>query len=108
MASVKSFEECAEICKSIPPSLLIVQRFVHESGDGLRFVRLLKSDSSISHIPIIVGWADVSRDNSEHGYEEAFEAGANACFGRVFDIADVLRQIEELLDNPTATGIVDT
>jgi DNA-binding response OmpR family regulator len=107
MNSVKSFEECVKVCKNESPTLLIVRSFVNEPRDGLEFIRKLRPDSTISYFPIIVGWADITHDEAKEGFQEAFEAGANAYFGRVFDIADVLKEIELLLKDPMATGIID-
>ena len=105
--SVRSFEQCFEVCRSEPPDLLIVRSFVNEPRDGLEFIRKIRLDSSISYFPIVVAWADVPRDHTGEGYQEAFEAGANAYFGRVFDITDVKQEIELLLRDPMATGIMD-
>ena len=107
MESVKSFDECAEFCKNKPPVLLIMRSFLDEPRDGLDFIRKTRTDSSISYFPIIMGWADITHQEKEQGYQEAFDAGANACFGRVFDITDVLEEIKILFNDPTATNVMD-
>jgi DNA-binding response OmpR family regulator len=107
MESVKSFDECVEFCKNKLPALLIMRSFVNEPKDGLDFIRKIRMDSSISYFPIIMGWADFTYKTTEQGYQEAFEAGANACFGRVFDITEVLEEVEILFNDPTATHVMD-
>jgi len=111
--SVKSFDECIESCEGNAPILLVIQRFINDFGfindlgDGLEFVRKIRSHPNISYFPIIVGWADFPQKDKKQGYGEAFEAGANACFGSVFDTTDVLEQIRLLHNNPMITGLAD-
>jgi len=107
MQSFKSFDECVESCKNQRPTLLIIRSFVNEPRDGLEFIRKIRLDSSIPYFPIIVGWADFADYNKEREQQETFASGANAYFGRVFDITDVLKEIEILLNNPRAMRIVD-
>ncbi len=107
MQSVKSFDECAESCKNQRPALLIIRSFVNEPRDGLEFIRKIRLNSSVPYLPIVVGWADFADYNKQQEQKETFASGANAYFGRVFDITDVLREIEMLFNNPKATGIVD-
>ena len=56
-------------------------------------------------MPIIMGWADIfphgQNQGWEVGYQQAFDAGANACFGRVFDPTDVLEQVKQLMADRT-------
>jgi CheY-like chemotaxis protein len=105
--SVKSFDECVDVCKTDPPTVLIIRSSVNEPRDGLAFLHRLRLDSSISYFPIIVGLAHFNYDIIEHAQKEAFDAGANACFGYPFDITDVLEEIKVLFNDPTAQGIVD-
>jgi CheY-like chemotaxis protein len=107
MQSVKSFDECIESCKNQQPKLLIVRSFVNEPRDGLGFIRKIRLDSSVPYFPIMVGWADFADYNKQREQQETFASGANAYFGRVFDITDVLREIDMLLNNPKATEIID-
>ena len=106
---VKSFDECVEKCKSKTPILLIIQRFMegYSISIGLEYVRKIRENTKINYFPIIVGWADFSHTDKKLGYHEAFEAGANACFGRVFDITEILEQVKLLHANPSLTGLVD-
>jgi hypothetical protein len=54
-----------------------------------------------------MGHVDPPSSRQEEVYQNIYNAGANACFGRVYDITDVLELIEILLKNPTATGLMD-
>lgn len=105
----KSFDDCFEICKNQPPTVLMIHRCIHNPNDGLDFIRKIRSCSDIPYFPVIVGWADYpfNRGEKHRHYEVAFEAGANACFGAVFDTTDVLRQVETLAANPEAKGLID-
>jgi CheY-like chemotaxis protein len=105
--SVKSFHECVKFYESNPPSLLIMRSFIDEPRDGLEFIQRIRQESGISYFPIIVGWADFSYEKREQGYQEFFAAGANACFGSVYDITDVFEEIEVLLKDPRATHLMD-
>jgi DNA-binding response OmpR family regulator len=107
MESVGSFDACLESCMSRPPILLIINRSGNWPNDGLEHIRRIRSHPAISYFPIIMGQADLGLLGKERGYQEAFEAGANACFGQVFDIANVLALVKRLIDHPAATGLWD-
>jgi DNA-binding response OmpR family regulator len=105
--SVNSFEECLEFCSKTPPSVLIIDRSPFQSGNVLSFVREIRSNSNISYFPIIVGGTNFTINKKADGYTEVFAAGANACFGHVFDITDVLEQVNTLIEDPTTKELVD-
>jgi hypothetical protein len=107
MENVESFDACLESCMSRPPILLIINRSLSWPNDGLEHIRSIRSHPAISYFPIIMGQADLGLPGKERGYREGFEAGANACFGQVFDVTDVLALIKRLIDSPTATGLWD-
>ncbi len=109
---VCSVEEGLQVCRTDPPDLLITLRLVQESEDGLRLCRQVREFSAqLSTLPIIMGWADIfphgQNQDWEAGYQQAFDAGANACFGRVFDITDVLEQVKLLIADRTLTHLID-
>lgn len=109
---VCSTEEGLRVCLTNPPDVLITLRRVQESEDGLHLCQQLrKSSTSLSALPIIMGWADISPYTENRGweamYQQAFDAGANACFGRVFDITDVLEQVGLLMADQTLTHLID-
>jgi hypothetical protein len=59
-----------------------------------------------------MGWADVaSSDGQNQGwevaYQQVFNVGANACFGRVFDITNVLEQVRLLMADRSLTHLID-
>lgn len=88
------------------PDAIVIKRFVHLQDDGIDFCRQIRQDESNSRIPLIVGWADIRRD-SFGTFEEAYLAGANGCFGRVYDIVGVFKMIDILLENPTLSRLAD-
>ncbi len=109
---VTSIEEGLHICLTAPPGLLIVLRCIEQMDDGLRLCQQVRTAAAeLAKMPIILGWADMFRNvenqNWETDYQQAFDAGANACFGRVYDITDVLEQVNLLLTDPTLTQLVD-
>jgi len=109
---VCSVEEGLQVCLTDPPDLLITLRLIRTSEDGLRLCQQLRESSTrLSTLPIIIGWADIfphdPNQDWEAAYQQAFDAGANACFGRVFDITDVLEQVRLLLADRTLTHLID-
>jgi DNA-binding response OmpR family regulator len=105
--SVNSIDECVEFCSKTPPAILIINRSPFQSGNVLSFVKEIRSNPSISYFPIIIGGANFTSDRRVNGYHEGFAAGANACFGHVFDITDVLEQVKILIEDPTTKELVD-
>ena len=86
-----------------PPTVAIVKRSLDTIDDGLAFCRAIRADYQLQRLPLIVGWADMPRQP----FEPAYEAGANGCFGRVFDIGGVFTMVERLAQDPTQTQLVD-
>ncbi len=109
---VCSTEVGLQVCLTDPPDLLITLRLIKTSEDGLRLCQQLRESSTrLATLPIIMGWADIFPHGQAQGweaaYQQAFDAGANACFGRVFDITDVLEQVKLLLADRTLTHLID-
>lgn len=109
---VCSVEEGLQVCLTDPPDLLITLRLVQKPEDGLRLCQQLRaSTDKLSTLPIIMGWADMFRYGQDQGwdadYQQAFDAGANACFGRVFDVTDILELVELLMIDRTLTHLID-
>ena len=104
---VESPDECVEACKKIPPHVLVLCCSPHQPSNVLSFIHLLRSDSTIPYIPIIVGYANFAKNEKEAGHHAIFRAGANACFGHPFDLEDILQQVEILIEDPTKTNLVD-
>lgn len=105
--SASSAEACLEACLRRPPLLLVVYRSVNRPDDGLELVRDIRSRSALPGIPVILGAADLGLVGKDRGYRQAFAAGANACFGQVFDISQVWAQIKTLINDPQAMGLMD-
>jgi CheY-like chemotaxis protein len=85
------------------PMVLIVDRSVETMDDGLAFCTMLRTQPTYATLPIIIGYADLGGKR----FAEAYAVGANGCFGRVFDIAGIIRMIETVATNPSATGLYD-
>ena len=98
-----TFEAARELWKLTLPAVAIIKRSLSVTDDGLDFCAALRSDELTSRLPVIIGWADMSGQT----FAEAYQVGANGCFGRVFDISGVFRMVELLADDPIRTGLVD-
>jgi CheY-like chemotaxis protein len=85
------------------PDVVVVKRVVFSQDDGLDLCQQLRQDERYSKLPLIVGWADI-RGNS---FDEAYSAGANGCFGRVYDIIGIFQMIDNLLEDPTLDRLAD-
>lgn len=86
---------------------MITCRLLLQPDMTLDLIQRLRSNSRIPYIPIIVGSAGFTRSEKESGYQEIFQAGANACFGYPFDVKDILEQVKVLARNPSVTHLVD-
>jgi len=96
-----------EHLKSNQPDVIIVKRYIHLQDDGIDFCKQIRHNERYSKIPLIVGWADIRGGGPFGTFEEAYLAGANGCFGRVYDIAGVFQMIDSLLENPTLEKLAD-
>ena len=105
--SVRTCDEGIAACLRQPPDILIVPRVIEHQNKGIEFCQRVRAISNLPRFPIIVGYADIGHSKWQEAYQQAYDAGANACFGRVFDITDVLEEITLLLANPTITNVVD-
>ena len=100
---VTTFDAAYEGWLQQAPAIAIIKRSLQRDNDGLAFCTALRADAQLKALPIIIGWADMTG----HSFEEAYAAGANGCFGRVFDIGGVFTMIERLVGEPTCTYLVD-
>lgn len=75
--------------KDNQPNVVIVKRTVLSQDDGLVLCRQIRQDEHNSKNPLIAGWADIRGT-----FEEAYLAGANGCFGRVYNIVGVFQMID--------------
>jgi len=111
VTTISSLDECVKACIHDLPMLLIIQRSINEMGiinvlgDGLHLVRKLRALANMPYVPIMVGWVDFPIINRPPKQYDVFDAGANACFPAVFDVRVLLGQINDLLKNPTLTGL---
>lgn len=102
-----SFNEGFVLCNQNRPDLLMMPHYKIGLENGLDFCRKLRSDIAFGKLPIIIGFIDHTPREWRQAYEPAFVAGANACFGRVFDISDVIEQVRLLITDPTLTNLPD-
>src|SRR5688572_1292028 len=81
--SADSFETGFATCLHQPPDILIIPRTLSNQDDGLEFCQRIRTTSTLSQNPIIVGYADLApeRLKRDDAYQQVHEAGANACFG---------------------------
>ena len=105
--NINSYEQCFDSCVTNPSHVLITDCSFSQPNIVLEFIRKFRAHPHISYIPIIVGNANFADNKEEYGYVEFFRAGANACFGHVFDIEEVLKQIKILIDKPTTKNLID-
>jgi CheY-like chemotaxis protein len=103
LQSFTSFPDAKDHWRQHPPTVAIIKRWLTSADDGLVFCRAIRADGDLRHLPVIVGWADMQ----QQPFEEAYVAGANGCFGRVFDIAGVFAMVELLAYNPAETHLFD-
>ena len=95
------------IIKNDPPDLLIIPRRGERENDGFEFCQQLRINSEIPRFPVIVGWADELDLSPRECIQQVFEIGANACFGRVFDISDIVPLVNMLLEDPSLNKLAD-
>jgi CheY-like chemotaxis protein len=103
--SARSYDEALLACQRRPPDILILLRFMQQHQgieDGIEFRRHLPEWPNLPRFPIIVGYVE-----GASARQKVFDAGANGCFGRVFDPNDVLEEVKILLAAPTTTHLVD-
>jgi DNA-binding response OmpR family regulator len=79
-------------CIRHPPDLLIVEHHGVIRLNGLAICRRLRSEIGLHTLPIIM-----FKIIREEYYDEAFSAGASACFGYPYDIEQILVQLRTLL-----------
>lgn len=104
---IQSYAEAFAACVAQAPDILIIGLLPFSPDEALGLCRELRTTITNLRFPIIMGHVDPPSSRQEEVYQNIYNAGANACFGRVYDITDVLELIEILLKNPTATGLMD-
>jgi CheY-like chemotaxis protein len=62
--------------------------------DGLELIRRIRADARYSQMPIIV----ISGDTDPRTPDRAFDAGADAFFGKPYSPAQVTQKLEQLLN----------
>ena len=102
-----SCDEGLKIITNEYPDLLIILRSVKDENDGFEFCKKIRANSNIPRFPIIIAGADELDLNPQQCIQKTFEIGANACFGRVFDISDIIPLVNTLLENPALTKLAD-
>ena len=85
---------------------------IKHPNDGLTLCQQLRnSPVPLATMPIIMGWADIVPHGADSNWkvvcQQVFEAGANACLGRVYNPVDLLELVELLLADPTKTHLMD-
>ncbi len=103
---IKSYAEAFTACMALPPDILILGLLPILQDEALELCRKLRATLTMPRFPIIMGHVGIS-PHREEAYQKIYDAGVNACFGRVYDITDVLNLIATLLADPTATGLMD-
>ncbi len=100
--AVSAQAECFAICEKFHPDILILSRFIND--EDFQLLNSIRGNENIPYIPIVV---QVYKIKDEKWVQRIFTAGANACYGGVFDIGDLIQIVDQLLENPKTTGIVD-
>lgn len=106
---VSSVEETLEQLSTNNYDIIITLRDVMFLDDGIELCRAIRTETKFKHTstPIIIGWIDVGRNSYYEGSKLSILAGANGCFGRVFDMNGVKQMVDTLLDDPTVTDLHD-
>ena len=105
--SVVSDEKCFELCAINPPHVLLINCSFSQPNITLEFVRKFRSYPKIPYVPIVVGNVNFADRKEEDGHMAFFKVGVNACFGHVFDVEDVLKQVKLLIEKPKTVNLVD-
>lgn len=100
-----SLDEAAETYFQRPPDLFLLDRTIHERDDGIQFCKDVRTTPALARTPVVVMMADITPQMFDSRI--LFDAGANAIFGKVFDISRLLETVQILLENPQMTGLID-
>ena len=85
------------------PHVIIAKRSLARIDDGIAFCQYIRTQAPYHTTPIILGYADLGGKR----FADVYQAGANRCFGRVFDIEGVFTMVTTLQTNPLATHLMD-
>lgn len=101
-----------QVCIHQPPTIVIIRRSFPDNQErklnaGLELCQRLRARPTIPRFPIVIGDAANGQKDWRVKFQEAYATGANACFGRIFDIDVVQGMINQLLDDPTLVGLSD-
>ena len=82
-----------EVCKTFKPDLILLDIMLKGDIDGLSFLRLLKTNNELNHIPVILMSAIAASDIVTDG----LTIGANDYLIKPFDLKQLLLKIRNLL-----------
>ena len=99
---VKTSTHCNNIVETVRgfmPNVILMDNWIPDSG-GIVASRTIKSDEALQHIPIVY----FSANNDIKTLAQ--EAGADAFLAKPFDLEELERVIERLMDKRTEAGTV--
>jgi len=79
--------------RAAPPSLILLDMHLPDI-DGLQLLRMLKDDAATAGVPVVV----VSADAVATRIKAALEAGAEQYLTKPVNVAELLRLLDELLE----------
>ena len=86
-------DNALEICRSFNPDLILLDIMLKGDIDGLSFLRSLKSNSDLNHVPVILMSALAASDIITDG----LTIGANDYLIKPFDLKQLLLKMKNLL-----------
>ncbi len=92
-------EKCIEMCREFDPDLVLLDMGLPKVS-GLGLLRMIKSDPSIKHIPVIV----YSAYGDFEIMEEAFALGASDYYTKSESLSELFTRIESQLNKNPQTS----
>lgn len=92
VAQAKSGQAALTASKETPPDLILMDLNMPKMN-GFQAIRKLREESETAKTPIIA----ITGEESEHVYEEIYDAGADGYLGKPLDIERLLTRIREIL-----------